>query len=181
VQPQPDLCFGCHDREIRLASGRTIPDLEAQIDAAPYRHEPVARGDCGACHLPHGSPYERLLAAAYPMTLYAKYGDSTYTLCFACHDERLVSETPTTTATGFRDGDRNLHAVHVERRPGRACTLCHEMHVADAPHLMRQSIPYGRRGWMLPIDYTETQAGGTCAAGCHEERSYDNTSLRAVS
>jgi predicted CXXCH cytochrome family protein len=175
VAAQPDLCYGCHDREVRLPSGRTIPNLAAQISAARYRHDPVAQGDCDACHLPHGSPYEQLLRSDYPTTLYARYTESTYALCFACHDEHLVSERRTTTATGFRDGDRNLHTVHVEDYPGRVCSICHETHAAELPHLMRRSIPYGPIGWMLPINYVETETGGSCAVGCHEERSYDNT------
>lgn len=178
VRAQPDLCYGCHDREVRLAAGRTIPDLAAQISAAPYRHEPVARGDCTACHLPHASPYESLLRAEYPATLYARYTESAYALCFACHDESLVSEEQTTTATGFRDGDRNLHAVHVQGTPGRACTVCHDPHAAEVPHLMRRSIPYGPIDWMLPINYVQTQTGGSCATGCHEKRSYENGRAR---
>jgi predicted CXXCH cytochrome family protein len=174
VEAQPGLCYECHDRVVRLPSGRTIPNIRNQIDTARYRHDPVARGECGSCHLPHGSPYGRLLCAGYPMTEYADYSDATYALCFLCHDRALVSDEQTTTATGFRDGDRNLHSVHVKRRLGRVCTLCHEMHVAEAPHLMRRSIPYGDTGWKLPINYVETENGGFCASGCHRERGYVN-------
>jgi len=47
----------------------------------------------------------------------------------------------TLTATGFRDGDVNLHYVHVNReKKGRSCRACHDIHAGNDNKLMRE--PY---------------------------------------
>ena len=44
--------------------------------------------------------------------------------------------------TGFRDGDVNLHYLHVNREEkGRTCRTCHEMHGSDLPNHMASGVP----------------------------------------
>jgi hypothetical protein len=67
-----------------------------------------------------------LLSDNYPSGAYEKYQRENYGLCWKCHDSALVEASQTTTATKFRNGDVNLHQVHVQKfKRGRACHLCH--------------------------------------------------------
>jgi hypothetical protein len=36
---------------------------------------------------------------------------------------------------------------------------------------LRSSVAFGQ--WKIPIQFTATDMGGSCAAGCHRARSYD--------
>lgn len=160
--PEKDLCTGCH------------ADVKDRIADAAMVHKPVANG-CAGCHVGHSSPNHALLARSYPPELYAPFTDDAYALCSSpgCHVREII-EAPRTRLTQFRDGDRNLHHVHVRRdEKGRTCRACHESHAADGPKLMRESIPFGPGGWPLPIGFRPTPTGGACASGCHQALSYD--------
>jgi hypothetical protein len=98
-------------------------------------------------------------------------------LCFQCHATELVTEERTTTRTGFRDGDRNLHHLHVNRDKGRSCRACHEVHATNVPFHMRESVPFGQ--WELPVPYERRPGGGACGASCHRAEDYDRTRTAA--
>jgi predicted CXXCH cytochrome family protein len=166
-------CYRCHAQEITLADGRRIPDVKAQLAAASSIHEPVAKGDCGACHAAHSSPHGDLLAKPFPRALYADFSQPAIELCFGCHDARLATA-ERTEGTAFRDGDRNLHHVHTRGKKGRTCALCHESHASAHPGLTRESFSLGPRGWIVPIGFRRTEKGGACAPGCHQEMTYRN-------
>ncbi len=168
------LCFQCHDREIALPMGGRIVNVEGQLDAAEHIHLPVAQGECTACHLAHFSSERSLLRLEYPDHIYADFDDEAYGLCFQCHD-RALAEQERYTDTGFRDGMRNLHYVHVHREKGRACDICHRPHGSGYPNLLRKSFPFGPGKWDMPIDYVQSEHGGTCTSACHEVQSYDNS------
>src|SRR3712207_4444732 len=77
----------------------------------------------------------------------------------------------TATATGFRDGDRNLHFLHVNRaEKGRTCRACHDAHSSSVANHMRESVPFG--DWALPVGFQPTADGGSCTPGCHLPVSY---------
>jgi predicted CXXCH cytochrome family protein len=166
-------CLQCHSQAI-IRKGRTIPNVLIEIVAAKSVHGPIQDENCGACHAPHASAQIALLAAAYPATFYAPFTPDAYALCFQCHDPSLATELDTKGATGFRNGTRNLHAVHVnDKVKGRTCRACHAPHGAALPHLIRATVPFGPSGWPLPIRFKETKTGGGCAPGCHVPRAYD--------
>ena len=76
--------------------------------------------------------------------------------------------------TDFRNGDRNLHHVHVNReRKGRTCRACHETHASSRDKHIRDSVPFGEGGWELPIGFERRANGGSCAPGCHTPYAYD--------
>lgn len=157
------LCFRCHDS--KMATGRSI-------------HQPVARGDCGDCHNPHGSSFSKLLKDDYPEAFYLTYDQNSFALCFACHSGQIAEDRRTDTLTGFRNGDYNLHYVHINKSDkGRSCKTCHDAHASPQQRLVKERIP-GFGSWDIPIRYTKTDTGGTCVAGCHKPKSYDR--LRAV-
>ena len=72
--------------------------------------------------------------------------------------------------TMFRNGERNLHFVHVNKEKGRNCSLCHDVHAAKNAQLIDTTVKFGR--WDMPLNYIATDDGGTCATGCHKELSY---------
>ena len=152
------LCLGCHDP--KLAVGKSV-------------HAPVAKGDCVGCHAVHGSPYRKILKADMPQELYRPFGTDAFPLCFTCHDPKLVSEVTTETATNFRNGDRNLHSVHVNKAgKGRSCKICHNPHASAQDRLINPKAP-GFGTWEIPIRFYTTATGGGCSVGCHRTFRYD--------
>jgi predicted CXXCH cytochrome family protein len=168
------LCFACHDREIELEDGTKLPDIKAVIDTGRSLHGPVAQDNCAACHVIHGGDHFRLLKKEYPPDFYASFSEERYALCFMCHDRQLLQDARTTTLTDFRNGDRNLHYLHVNReKKGRTCRACHATHASNRANHIRESVPFGRGGWMLPIGFEKLENGGRCAPGCHAPYEYN--------
>ncbi len=167
------LCFECHNTEIKLDDGSTLANIKAIIDTGTSLHGPVASGNCIACHEIHGGKNNRLLVRAYSNKLYAPFGDGPYALCFGCHDQSLVNDERTTTVTRFRNGDVNLHFVHVHRdKKGRSCAVCHDSHASNREQHIRDSVAFGPGGWKLPIQFQRIGDGGSCASGCHQSLLY---------
>ncbi len=170
------LCLECHGKDdIVGKNGDKLINIGKLLATKPVHHEPVDKKDCSACHAVHGNNNFRLLAKPYPSGFYAPFGDETYALCFNCHKKETVTQAETTTATAFRDKNRNLHTVHVvtpER--GRTCRACHGEHASELKHLIREQVPYGPQGWMLNINYRPTPTGGTCTKTCHGAKGYNN-------
>lgn len=174
VEQSGRVCLSCHDESIELASGASLPNMMELIEESMFVHEPAAYGDCSACHAPHFSAQQSLLRTNYPDRDYAEFDSETYAMCIECHDPILV-EQEFTTITGFREGDQNLHHVHIHREKGISCMICHQPHAGQLPKLMREGVAFGPGGWDLPIGFIQTKTGGSCMTGCHEQRWYDNT------
>jgi len=175
-----DLCVACHARDNLVgADGKKMQNMKAWLAANPQWHGPVLAKDCSACHQPHGGANFRLLKEFYPPEFYAPYDARNYALCFSCHNEPAFSTPETTTLTGFRNGARNLHYVHLQQGSrGRTCRACHEVHASRQEHHLREGVPYGSGGWVLKLNYRKTETGGSCAKTCHQEKSYSNRAAR---
>ncbi len=170
------LCFECHNEEIELEDGTRLANIQAIIETGTSLHGPVASGNCVACHEIHGGDNSRLLVRAYSSKLYAPFDESQYALCFGCHDKSLVTDEHTTTVTKFRNGDMNLHFVHVNRdRKGRTCSVCHDSHAANRDQHLHDTVPFGPGGWELPIYFQRIGDGGSCASGCHQSLEYSRS------
>ena len=169
-----DLCMQCHSKDGLVdADGKQITNMKTLLDENPVWHAPVAGKDCSACHIPHGGEHFRLLRHDYPARFYAKYDAETYALCFQCHNEKAFEVKTTEELTQFRDGDRNLHFVHVnKKRRGRSCRACHEVHAGKQELHIRDSVPYGKGGWELKVNYEKASDGGSCDKTCHQKKSY---------
>ena len=166
----PELCLSaCHNRT-RGKSDGTRRNVAKDLTLNPFKHAPLEEGECLDCHAPHNSGFYRLFTSAYPPGTYAEYKPGAYEFCFNCHDEELVKTKATTTATNFRDGSQNLHYLHVNRKKGRTCLMCHEGHSGKLEKMLRQTVPFGT--WSLPIGFTRTPTGGTCSPGCHKPFDY---------
>jgi predicted CXXCH cytochrome family protein len=169
--PQIDLCLSCHDEPLKSGNS-VLKDMKAWLDANPLWHKPIEEDHCSGCHRPHGGNNSRLLADPFPTTFYTSFEIGKYALCFSCHEETLATKERTRALTGFRDGDRNLHFLHVNKKKrGRTCRACHDMHASSGPRQIRDAVPYGK--WMMPLHFEKGENGGSCQPGCHESASYD--------
>jgi predicted CXXCH cytochrome family protein len=167
-----DLCLSCHDKEYTHPDGTSVADMKKILDNNDSHHGPIADKDCSGCHNTHGSANFRILRGYFPEKFYAAYNPENFALCFMCHNDTLVKDAVTTTLTNFRNGDQNLHFVHVNKRPkGRTCRACHDAHATSNPKHIRNSVPFG--AYQLPIGFTKTKNGGGCLPGCHQEFKYD--------
>ncbi|MBI5095235.1 MAG: cytochrome c3 family protein [Candidatus Hydrogenedentes bacterium] len=170
---QTDLCVGCHDKP--LEAGKTkLTNMKQLLADNKEWHGPIRDGGCTGCHEAHGGANFRLLKQPYPATFYSAYQPDNYALCFTCHEPMMAKEEFTKTLTGFRDGDRNMHFLHVNKADrGRTCRACHEVHASTHPRHIRESVPYGN--WSLPINFAITEQGGSCQPGCHAAKTYDRS------
>jgi len=174
MQPA-DLCLSCHDREYTNANGK-VANMKAYLENNKIVHGPIKQKDCSSCHNAHGSNNFRMLREYYPPVFYASYDPNNYKLCFMCHEKALATEERTTTLTGFRNGDLNLHYVHVNKQQkGRTCRVCHDAHATNNPSLIRDAVPFGT--WNLPINFAKTENGGRCLPGCHQLFQYDRNKM----
>ncbi len=167
------LCMQCHDKPAKGHDGRIVASMTNDLKQ-PYLHGPIKSGDCSACHNAHGSNNSRLLVEGFPDTFYTSFNLTDYALCFRCHDAHLVLDEKSDTLTGFRNGDMNLHYLHVHRdEKGRTCKTCHAIHGSSLPNHIAASVPFEGSNWPMPIGYQKSDTGGSCSPGCHEPKRYD--------
>jgi len=168
-QRMDKVCLTCHDRPLLARDGRTIADMKPAL-TSQFLHGGIRSGMCSYCHDPHGASQRNLLTKKFPETFYTSFDVGKYELCFSCHDKAMVLTAKTTTLTEFRDGDKNLHFVHVNREDkGRTCKTCHAIHGSDLP---RHMVPFEGSNWSMPIGFQKYDFGGKCASGCHKPRTY---------
>jgi len=167
---QMTVCFGCHAKDD--LGTPPLKNIKKQIEGKKFLHGPVREGNCKACHDPHGSNHFRMLRGAYPSELYAPYKSGAYDGCLACHEKNMLRFADTTIYTGFRNGNKNLHYVHVAGRKGRTCRICHEPHASNGEKLInKEGTQFGV--WKIPLNFVMTATGGSCAPGCHRKFKYD--------
>jgi predicted CXXCH cytochrome family protein len=155
-----DICYVCH------------VDLGAQVKSAKNLHGPIKQNDCYACHDPHGSNFTKVLKKAFPPEFYMPYRTENYAICFDCHNKDIALNEFTTKLTDFRNGDTNMHFLHVNKEKGRSCKACHEVHAGNQEKHIRKEVPFGKN-WKLPVNFTKTATGGRCVVGCHKPKDYD--------
>lgn len=155
------VCLECHDTDVPAK--------------ATVLHGKNKDGDCSDCHTPHGGEVEGLLVKEFPEGKYQRWSGTAYPLCFSCHERDMVDKADSSSATGFRDGSRNLHTIHVDDgEKGRSCRMCHQVHGTDNPNLVPDTLAYGK--WKMSLKFVKTETGGGCAPGCHKPLYYDRDS-----
>lgn len=153
-----ELCASCHKEKKEELKSR-------------FQHGPVRLSECQACHNPHGSDNPNVLVTYFPSEFYNPYKEGLYALCFSCHDVNIARDARTTKLTNFRNGDQNLHYIHVHSEKGRSCKACHQVHASNQEKHVREKVPFG--SWFLPISFRKTASGGSCNVGCHNPKAYD--------
>jgi len=129
---------------------------------------------CIGCHSPHSSSQPGLLNYSYDRAPYYTYTKSTYPLCFSCHPRNMLQFPDTMHYTEFRDGKKNLHYLHVNKKKrGINCRLCHAVHQATNSKLIATRVSYGE--WFMPINFKKSENGGSCSPGCHNPVTYDRS------
>jgi len=170
------------NQEPKLLCARCHQDVGDRLAELPNLHGPVRDGDCGGCHDIHGGKYPSILVDYFPPRFYNPYQEGLYALCFECHNADIARDAETTTLTEFRDGSRNLHYLHINRRKGRSCKACHAVHASDQAKHIRREVPNGNL-YEYPIFYQKTADGGSCQVGCHKPYRYSRkpgTKLKQV-
>lgn len=165
------LCLSCHNKELESDDGK-IRNIAQYLEVNPNHHGPIRDNNCSACHNPHAGTVHRLLSKAYPVGPYAPFDEDTYALCFDCHEVEMVEEERDEEVTEFRNGDLNLHYLHVNRQEqGTTCGACHDVHAGrDAKH-MAYPTKFGDQA--LLTSYEASTTGGSCQSGCHQVKAYD--------
>lgn len=139
MAPAASNCYTCHDR--RGFSRRVV-------------HQPVAAGQCTACHNPHVARFAGLLAK--PLA----------ELCFSCHEEK---------ASTFAG-----RVVHQPVLAGN-CLACHDPHSADGKGLVKGDLSGLCFGCHTDLkkQYKRTHspyAKGQCTS-CHQPHSSESPLL----
>ncbi len=169
--PMLEICLSCHNKRIKSRDGTILENIAKIMEESPFKHGPIQQNNCIACHNPHGSNIFRRLVSYFPEEFYSPFDLQEYNLCFQCHPKDTFLQERTTSLTNFRDGDLNLHFLHVNKEEkGRTCRACHEIHASKQKAHVRSLVPYGN--WEFPLEFTANADGGTCAAGCHDEKKY---------
>ncbi len=175
-------CFACHNPHGDPA-GKLLRDANEQVlcqschknavnRTSRVLHGPVAQGRCTPCHAPHGALYGKLFDEKYSSALFIDYNDDEYQLCFSCHKRDLLLFPDTSFYTAFRNGEKNLHYLHVNKASrGRSCKLCHVNHAGMLPKLIKDKVAFGN--WRFSMNFHKTDTGGSCSPGCHEKAGYD--------
>lgn len=166
------MCLACHQDDIKTGK-ETVAGIGKLLDDNPNHHGPIRQKNCTACHKEvHGGDHFRLLLGEYPPGFYAPFDEARYAFCFECHEADLVRNERTNKLTSFRNGDHNLHYVHVNKKvKGRTCRACHSTHASRRPKHLTETVPFGT--WNLPVNFEKNENGGSCLPGCHKSYSYD--------
>ncbi|GAM09000.1 doubled CXXCH motif protein [Geobacter sp. OR-1] len=150
------ICYDCHDAE--MAKGKSV-------------HAPVSDNDCVSCHDPHGGSRARFLKGNYPAASEAAFSEDGYSLCLSCHEPKAFTDDETGSATGFRDGKTNLHALHV-KGAALTCKACHNVHAAPQQKLLSNASK-NKNGVEILLNMTFSASGGSCKMTCHSPATYN--------
>ena len=163
-----DLCLSCHNKAITVGS-KTTTNFDHLMKTSKVLHPPFE--DCEkVCHNPHAAKYPGLLNLQFPSTNYTPVSSDSFALCWECHGSDMIEKPKSKGATSFRNGDINLHYIHVHGDKGRSCILCHSPHATNNEHLIREQVNFGK--WAYKMNYKSDENGGSCAPGCHSEKKY---------
>jgi len=167
--PDPDLCLSCHKQDYRTDSTETL-NIRRLVQGNMMVHSAIPGGGCMSCHQAHGSDFRALLVDRFPEADYVPSSTENFELCFLCHDTDLMNAEETEYGTGFRNGKKNLHYLHMNGNKGRNCRMCHNIHGSPQPYLIEEHIGFG--SWEMQMNFVPEEQGGSCLPGCHGKLSY---------
>lgn len=167
--PEPELCLSCHNRDYRTDSTETV-NIRRLVQGNMKAHSAIPGGGCMSCHQAHGSDFRVLLVDRFPEADYVPAKTENFELCFLCHDTDLMDAEETEWGTGFRNGKKNLHWLHMNGNKGRNCRMCHNIHGSPQSFLVEERVDFG--SWEMQINFVLEEQGGSCLPGCHGKLSY---------
>ena len=180
-------CLTCHDKEVKSdEDGGMLMNMKKHLKENPNWHKPIKdvkkEGGCSACHAPHGSDNFSILRKSFTKNFYDNLENKDF-FCFECHTEkkitkRYIKNSNEHNITSFRDGDVNLHYLHVNDRKGRSCRACHDEHASKYSNLIRDYTDFN--GILFPLRYIETTEGGSCTPACHKKFEYDRINPKGI-
>ena len=103
---------GDHAHQVQNNLGTTADELQKQIAAATHKHDPVANGECAACHNPHQADEPALLSK------------DRRKVCFECHEENDMATV-------------KAHAS----APQESCVTCHDPHSGKDKYFLKSPKP----------------------------------------
>ncbi|NOZ45208.1 MAG: hypothetical protein GXO79_00345 [Chlorobi bacterium] len=166
---QVKVCLSCHSKAIKTET-KTIINIGQKLQNSTVKHGAIEMAGCTACHNAHASNYSSLLSKEFSAYEYTKAEAKSFELCFDCHDSQIIKKDAEPGSTNFRNGDNNLHYLHINGTKGRNCTMCHDVHASKNKHLIADKVLFG--SWEMPLNYKSYSNGGSCATGCHGKKIY---------
>jgi predicted CXXCH cytochrome family protein len=165
------ICLSCHSKQI-ITETKTIDNIGLKISTATIIHGAIEIDGCSVCHDAHSSDNQSLLKNKFSDNEYVDAQPDSFALCFDCHDKQIIEPDISPLATLFRNGETNLHLLHIKGKKGRNCNMCHDIHASVKKHLMAETVRFG--SWKMPLNYKSEINGGSCATGCHAKKAYVN-------
>jgi hypothetical protein len=96
--------------------GHTIPNMKPTLTQSKFLHGPNRAGNCSACHDRISAEAATAAGASFPQdVLYEIRAWRSMTFASPAMRRAWCSARRPTTLTNFRDGDKNLHFMHVNR------------------------------------------------------------------
>ena len=178
TKDQKELCLSCHNKTIKTED-KTLANIGQFLKKGNMVHGVIESDGCTVCHNPHASEESLLLKGRFPAGQYTSAKPENFELCFTCHDQELLTAKTSTTATQFRNGEHNLHYLHINGEKGRNCNVCHNVHGSindkmlierDANLCLKCHAQTGDPGTITigDVDHETFLSRGTCfSAGCH--------------
>jgi predicted CXXCH cytochrome family protein len=164
------LCLTCHNKVIKTKD-KVLDNIAMLIKDGNTVH-PALEGDgCVTCHKGHFSDNNYLLNGVFATGSYQANPKEAFALCFTCHDAGITETEKSTTLTGFRNGDSNLHFVHLKSPKSRSCAICHNVHGSPNNHMINSETAFGN--WRMKLNYNSSEKGGSCQPGCHKQLEYN--------
>ncbi|MDX2431828.1 MAG: cytochrome c3 family protein [Bacteroides sp.] len=167
--PEQELCLSCHNKSYESDSSLTI-NIGRLVKGKMIPHSAIEGGGCLVCHRSHGSENQNFLVVLYPVDDYISVSTEGFGLCFQCHDTDLLEAEETEWGTNFRNGNQNLHWLHINGNKGRNCRMCHNLHGSEQKFLMEEQVAFG--DWEMKMNFIPEEQGGSCLSGCHSKLSY---------
>lgn len=164
-----ELCLNCHSKSIEIPNG-VIGNIGEMLKEGNHIHAIIETEGCIVCHNLHKSNNIDLLTGSFPTSKYSSGKSEDFELCFSCHDSGLMENKTDSLSTNFRNGNQNLHFVHLNGEKGRNCNMCHNIHGSVFDYLITDKVKFGN--WEMPLNYRKDINGGTCNTGCHVEKKY---------
>ncbi|WP_289053998.1 cytochrome c3 family protein [Carboxylicivirga marina] len=170
IKDNKEVCLNCHNRTIKTDHNK-VENIARKLKKSKTVHAALEMDGCVTCHDPHTAQTGQFVKDVFPESEYTPAVADSFALCFSCHDAALIENKITSEATEFREGQVNLHYLHINDNKGRSCAICHDVHASNNEHLIADDFVFGQQ--VMAMRYQHDADGGSCYPGCHAKKDYD--------